>query len=822
VDRRRARRPSKVLDVAGAAVAALLAFTAVPAVLVLVVGNPLSGGLGHAWRPVPRDALCALALAAWVAWVACCAQLVRTVVEHVRHGDVGPLGNASVVDRIAARIAVGVLALTGVGAPLAFPSGAGATTPAVPQPSRVVVTVRPLLMAPGTPPPSPAEAKYAVRPGDTLWSIAEAQSADGADWTALAALNLGREMGGGTRFVDPDHIRAGWSLVLPADARPPRERRDSGRTSAPRQALTSHLPELVALGMGSLACAGLARRARRRRQGHPFAGDLDIGQPSEGAVDAAVLLSRFEDAPALASFEAANCLLGRSLLDRQGRRALDPAARAICVSPSGVTLWLATPRADAPDGWVPVMGGNGWHVDHAALAGQEPFSPLYPVVVPVGDDEEGTWLVPLGPGDVLPLLGESAPSLRRAARSALGAWAWSGSIMVVDDPHDPDFLSEVEADPPVARHLVFFGDPASLSPEVARRSAVVTTAAVPASDLTILVDRHGATLHPMGRVVRPHLQSAEVARHLEELLPPAGVRASEPLDAPSVPARASVLPRIEVLAPGPVDVRLLTMTPRLEGLREELPPNRARRAVELVAYLALHQPDVITSDRLRTRVLGSSDADAASKTLFNTAYAARRALGADEHGELLFPAGTRNGLYQVSSKVTVDVQRAVALAAEGKTQDDADLAIACFRAALDLVEGEPLANALSGYSWWEAEGHGGRIAAVLVDAACTMAALASDSGHFELGRWGLERARLVEPYSEALSRSAMQLAAAEGDADRLRLEWRECQRRVDALDPGSSPSPRTESLYGELSRRVLVGVTVPDALPPRYTPATSD
>jgi hypothetical protein len=52
----------------------------------------------------------------------------------------------------------------------------------------------------------------------------------------------------------------------------------------------------------------------------------------------------------------------------------------------------------------------------------------------------------------------------------------------------------------------------------------------------------------------------------------------------------------------------------------------------------------------------------------------------------------------------------------------------------------------------------------------------------------------------------MELAAAEGDADRLRLEWRECQRRVDALDPGASPSSRTETLYGELSRRVLVGV----------------
>jgi DNA-binding SARP family transcriptional activator len=267
------------------------------------------------------------------------------------------------------------------------------------------------------------------------------------------------------------------------------------------------------------------------------------------------------------------------------------------------------------------------------------------------------------------------------------------------------------------------------------------------------------------------------------------------------------------------------MTPRLDGLQGDLPPNRARRAVELVAYLALHQPDVVTSDRLRTRVLGSSDADAASKTLFNTAYAARRALGVDELGDPLFPAGTRHGLYQLSPRVTVDVRRAAALAAEAKDQSDPAVAIAYFRAALTLVEGEPLANALSGYSWWEGEGHGGRIAAVLVDAACAMASLASESGLFDLARWGLEQARIVEPYSEALSRSAMELAAAEGDADRLRLEWRECQRRVDALDPGASPSARTESLYGELSRRILVGVTPsPGATAPAadgYEPSSS-
>jgi hypothetical protein len=369
-----------------------------------------------------------------------------------------------------------------------------------------------------------------------------------------------------------------------------------------------------------------------------------------------------------------------------------------------------------------------------------------------------------------------------------------------------------------APSVVFFGDPVDLAPAVLRHVAVVTTSSVAATDLTVLVDPRGATLHPLGRVVQPFLQSPEAADQIAEVVgtpsarrpqatspsaptsPPNGFRATT-AHGHTAPTAASAV------TPGTIDVRLLTPAPRLDGLREELPPNRARRAVELVAYLALHQPDAITSDRLRTRVLGSTDADAAAKTLFNTAYAARRAMGVDDNGMPLFPAGTRNGHYQVSPLVTVDVRRAVAFVDEAKTDDDPRVAIAHFRAALELVEGEPLATTLAGYSWWEAEGHGGRIAAVLVEAACSMSALAAEAGLFDLARWGLERARLVEPYSEKLSRAAMELAAAEGDADRLRFEWRECQRRVDALDPGSSPSSRTESLYGELSKRVLVGIS---------------
>jgi DNA-binding SARP family transcriptional activator len=773
-----APRRARIADVAGAAVAALLAFTAVPAVLVLIVGNPLAGGLGHAWHPAPRDALCALALAAWVAWAACASQLARGVVVHVRRGEIHPLVVASPLDRVAARIAVGVLALTSAGVPLVLATGAAAATPSS------VVAAAPVHLDHER----SSEAVHTVRPGESLWQIADDRLGDGADWMQVAALNLGHDMGGGQRFVDPDQVRAGWRLRLPAEAHPDHHTITRRVTRAPDH---DRLPELVALGIGSLACAALARRSRSRRRPVPFSGDLDLPLLSEPAVDADTLLQRFADVPALDAFEAANRLLGRVLEDHDD----PPRIRTICVAPSGVTFALAGARDDPPEPFVALEGGTAWRVSHAALGGLEPSFPHTPIVVPIGDDEEGTWLVPLGPGDILPVLGESAPSLVRAARAALESWAWSDLIVVTDDPGHPALRPRA-----ASAAALFVGDPGTLAPEVARHAAVVTTAPVAASDLTVLVDRQAATLHPVGRVLRPHLQSPGAERLLAELAtPPTPVKTRHPSPAPPAPPVTT-----SALAPGPVDVRLLTVTPRLDGLVEELPPNRARRSVELVAYLALHQPDVITSDRLRTRVLGSSDADAAAKTLSNTAYAARRAMGADELGQPLFPAGTRNGLYQLAPCVTTDVQRATALATEAKAQTDPQLAMAHYAAALELVDGEPLANALSGYSWWEAEGHGARLAAVLVDAACCLAALAAEAHLFDLGRRGLERARLVEPYSEALSRAAMELAAAEGDADRLRLEWRECQRRVDALDPGSTPSPRTETLYGELSRRVLV------------------
>ena len=121
----------------------------------------------------------------------------------------------------------------------------------------------------------------------------------------------------------------------------------------------------------------------------------------------------------------------------------------------------------------------------------------------------------------------------------------------------------------------------------------------------------------------------------------------------------------------------------------------------------------------------------------------------------------------------------------------------------------PWPRALTGYAWWSAEGHERRVAAILVDGACRLARLAVKHDHVDLARWGIDRARLADPFSEVLSRAAMRLAAETGDADQLRREWAECQRRVDELEPGSLPSEATERLYVELRRQLTVGADGP-------------
>jgi DNA-binding SARP family transcriptional activator len=870
--------------------AAVLVFAAVPVVLIVLVGIPLPDHWTRADVVSLHGLFDLLAVVAWVAWAVCCWQLLRSVARLVRRRDASVRPGAPIPEWLATRIAAAVLAVVSLVGGLSATAGAqphprpAATALSATPPTTSQLT--PAAPSPSTEAPSASDGPaalattYTVETGDTLWSIAESVYGDGGDWPAIAQANLGTVMTDGSRFVDPSLILPGWVLTLPAIGEeaspsavvaPPPVVTKAATSSAPARratdvALPRHatatehtahqrptappssrvagapvpahqphrngpsptpLPELAALGFGTLAAAAFARRARRaRRLGSMARLEGDPPAPvTAGAAETATLLAPFYGSPVLELLESAVRHLGGALAEAETRAR--PVPRLVVVGPAGVEIRLRAPVGWAPDGWERVDEHTWLRATDGAAPGRpsDAHDPAMPLLVPVGDDARGTWLVPLRAGDVVPVIGPEADAMAAAMQAVAVSWSWAEDLVVTDDPA----VAEQVAGVPTwgDDHLLFVGDPDSLSAAALARLAVVTTRPLPATDLTVVIDAQAASLHPLGVTVRPSLLRPAEHAALQDLLGPApgvepegpptrhanGRRPPRPRTTPlvldrrpevTIPAELFPAPLDAVAADRSVEVRLLTAVPRLDGLAEPLDPKRARRATELVAYLALHHPDPVTSDRLRTRVLGSADADAASKTLFNTVGAARRAVGQDRDGRPLLPPASKSGHYRLSALVTTDVTRAEALVAEADVAEDEEEAIALLRAALDLVESEPLAGALTGYGWWAAEGHERRLAATLVDGACRLARLASDHGYLDLARWGLERARLVEPYSELLSRAAMRVAAEAGDAERLRREWVDCQRRVDEIDPGGLPSEATERLYADLRRRVPV------------------
>ncbi len=60
-----------------------------------------------------------------------------------------------------------------------------------------------------------AATTYVVKPGDTLWSIAERELGSPLRWREIAALNYGRVQSGGSQLTDAHWIYPGWDLILP-------------------------------------------------------------------------------------------------------------------------------------------------------------------------------------------------------------------------------------------------------------------------------------------------------------------------------------------------------------------------------------------------------------------------------------------------------------------------------------------------------------------------------------------------------------------------------------------------------------------------------
>jgi len=291
-----------------------------------------------------------------------------------------------------------------------------------------------------------------VRPGDSLWEIAEDQLGDGHRYTELVDLNTGAPQVDGSSLVDPNLIRPGWTIQLPAPPTPPPGQPDIPApsslpgepheptatsdstvppTTTPATTSTPPSPESPAaplpvpatpapqveganeprpappvaeddehdpttgvLGVaGGLLGAGLltavAVRRRRRQVSRSPGNELPPLAPSaEPVLDA--LNSPAVDAAAAAA--AALRTLASNLAD------CDTPPVPVLATVDGSHLDLLVDREDqsVPDGWVAVADGRIWRADLEPPDGETPSGPAaLPGLVSIGRLEDGGVLLNL-------------------------------------------------------------------------------------------------------------------------------------------------------------------------------------------------------------------------------------------------------------------------------------------------------------------------------------------------------------------------------------------------------------------------------------------
>jgi DNA-binding SARP family transcriptional activator/LysM repeat protein len=333
---------------------------------------------------------------------------------------------------------------------------------------------------------------YTVRRGDTLWGIAERELGDPLRWRELERLNRGRLQPDGDRLQDPDLIRPGWRLLLPANrsipqahGRQPGEHHRQGAgtpveppggtppttqpatTTTPAPTSTSAAPTTeaptstnppptlqptkphrppgaiapiaAALGVGLLAAGVLAVLARLRRiQQRHVARGRRIRLPTGTAADVERAMRATAEPEATAFLDLALRVLA-GVIRRDGLPV--PAIQAALLSETALELLLASPAADAPAPFVATDDGRRWMLprdrsldDFAGIA-VDAIPPL-PALVTIGQtgpDPPVRLLVNLEATGLLAVPGppDRAAALCNAVAAELATSSWSGFFDLV-------------------------------------------------------------------------------------------------------------------------------------------------------------------------------------------------------------------------------------------------------------------------------------------------------------------------------------------------------------------------------------------------------
>jgi hypothetical protein len=597
---------------------------------------------------------------------------------------------------------------------------------------------------------------------------------------------------------------------------------ESNRSEAPASvvgnaaagAVVRWVPESAALGISTLVAAAYLRRIRRRRaQARADRGDDEaVADPHPAAVRLEARLAPFASAPALEWLELANRHL-TAALRAECRADAPPRIAAVRVGPGGVELFL-----DGDVDWAPgyfTVGGDGKSWRLPADADRTMLWPgaceelaWLPLLVPVGDDVNGTYLLHLEPGDVVSLEGPGAPSMLTSWVQAAKSWPWAEQVGIARDAATaealvPLFVGQNTLD---ERATVFFtGDPGALSASASTTAASVTSSRSRATT-RVTATAESAFVEPLGVTVRPcHLdRSSEAA--LEAIDAPCLVRVvaeeneESRQSAEAVKGETPLRSPVELIDTGPIEVQLLTFTPQIVGLDKPLPTNMAVRITELVAWLALQGTKGSTSASMLDHGIAGATS---TKTLYNIVSAARAALGTDAVAASRLIADRSTGVYRLADDVTVDVLRFVQMAECGIDSEDPHASAKLCRAALNLIEDTPVGNGSGRYGWWSSMWEA-RIGRLATKAAGRLAELARhELIDLEMARRGIEAARLTASGEEELHRVAMVLEAWAGNDVRVEREWEVACAQAEELEAGSAPSAATESIIAAARRRRL-------------------
>lgn len=218
----------------GALAVLVLLLVGIPFALAVLVGWPLPRGL-PSWdefrsaltTPGPGDDVIVkgLAVVCWMAWAVLAASVAAEVAGVVRGRRSRRIPFAGPVQALAANlVAAAVLTLSPPAARAPSSAPPLAAVLSVPRDLSFVASVsaepsgpapEPAAVAPTASEPAARE-QYTVVRRDTLWGIAEARLGDPFRWPELFDLNQGRPQPDGHSLTDPNLIRPGWVLLLPA------------------------------------------------------------------------------------------------------------------------------------------------------------------------------------------------------------------------------------------------------------------------------------------------------------------------------------------------------------------------------------------------------------------------------------------------------------------------------------------------------------------------------------------------------------------------------------------------------------------------------